>query len=285
MVSDMQTMTDASALRAIVQGWRERGEAVGLVPTMGNLHAGHHALLRLARARCERVVVSVFVNPTQFGVGEDFDAYPRTLARDRDGLAEQGCDVLFAPDQALMYPFGAQRSVRVHVPELTSVLEGKHRPGHFDGVTTVVTKLLHLVQPDVAVFGRKDYQQLCVIERMVHDLAFPLSIVAAPTVREQDGLAMSSRNQYLDPAQRLLAAQIYQTLQHMRELFDQRHPRLVVEQTAVDALQRLGFACDYAVIRDARSLCEPPPEQRDGLIALIAARLGRTRLIDNLAFD
>lgn len=281
----MQTVNDAGALRAMVRGWRARGETIGLVPTMGNLHAGHFALLVLARARCERVVASVFVNPTQFGVGEDFDAYPRTLARDQTGLTEHGCDLLFAPALDVMYPFGAEHSVQVHVPDLTSVLEGAHRPGHFDGVTTVVVKLLHLVQPDVAVFGRKDYQQLCVIERMVSDLSLPVSVVAANTVRESDGLALSSRNQYLNSVQRALAPQIYRTLQDMRTRFDQRQPREAVEQAAVAGLRKLGFACDYAVIRDAPSLREPLPEQRDGLIALIAARLGATRLIDNLAFD
>lgn len=284
-LSEMQTVTDAKALRAIVRGWRARDEAVGLVPTMGNLHRGHYALLKLARARCERVVASIFVNPTQFGVGEDFDAYPRSLDQDRIGLAEQGCDLLFAPTTDVMYPFGAENSVRVHVPELTSMLEGAHRPGHFDGVATVVTKLLHLVQPDVAVFGRKDYQQLRVIERMVLDLALPVAIVGAPIVREDDGLAMSSRNQYLDSTQRTLAAQIHGTLEQMRELFDQRHPRSAIEQAAIARLERLGFACDYAVIRDAQNLHEPPPAQRDGLVALIAARLGKTRLIDNLAFE
>lgn len=284
-LSEMQTVTDAKALRAIVRGWRARGEAVGFVPTMGNLHPGHYALLRLARARCERVVASIFVNPTQFGVGEDFDAYPRTVEQDGAGLAAQGCDLLFAPTADVMYPFGAEHSVRVQVPELTSVLEGAHRPGHFDGVATVVTKLLHLVQPDVAVFGRKDYQQLRVIERMVLDLALPVNVVAAPTVREDDGLAMSSRNHYLDAAQRTLAAQIHQSLQQMRELFDQRHPRAAIEQAAVSRLERLGFVCDYAVIRDAQSLREPPSGQRNDLVALIAARLGKTRLIDNLAFD
>lgn len=284
-VSDMRMVSDAEALRGIVRGWRARGEAVGFVPTMGNLHRGHYALLKLARARCERVVASIFVNPTQFGVGEDFDAYPRTLDQDQAGLAEQGCDLLFVPTAEVIYPFGAAHSVRVQVRELTSVLEGAHRPGHFDGVATVVTKLLHLVQPDVAVFGRKDYQQLRLIERMVLDLALPVNVVAAPTVREADGLAMSSRNQYLDTAQRTLAATIYQTLQGMREMFDQRHPRMTVEQTAVSRLEQLGFVCDYAVIRDAQSLLEPPPAQRDGLVALIAAHLGKTRLIDNLAFD
>lgn len=281
----MQSVTDAKALRAIVHGWRARGEAIGFVPTMGNLHRGHYALLKLARARCERVVASIFVNPTQFGVGEDFDAYPRTLEQDRDGLAEQGCDLLFAPPDDVMFPFGAEHSVRVQVPELTRVLEGAHRPGHFDGVATVVTKLLNLVQPDVAVFGRKDYQQLRVMERMVADLALPVSVAAAPTVREADGLALSSRNQYLDAAQRTLAASIHQTLQWMHEMFDQRHPRLSIEQAAVSRLEQRGFVCDYAVIRDAQSLREPQAAQRNDLVALIAAQLGKTRLIDNLAFD
>ena len=159
----MQTVQDAPALRATIRGWRAQGQTVGLVPTMGNLHAGHHSLLKLAKARADRVVMSVFVNPTQFGPNEDFERYPRTLAQDQAGLAEVGCDLLFAPEVATLYPFGAQHSVSVHVPQITETLDGAHRPGHFDGVATVVSKLFNLVQPDIAVFGQKDFQQLKVI--------------------------------------------------------------------------------------------------------------------------
>ncbi len=195
----MQTVTDAAAIRAAIRGWRAAGQNVGFVPTMGNLHAGHHSLLKLARARADRVVASVFVNPTQFGPGEDFERYPRTLAQDQAGLAEAGCDILFAPEVSTMYPFGPAASVSIHVPVITDTLEGAHRPGHFDGVATVVAKLFSLVQPDIAVFGQKDFQQLKVIERMVADLSLSVKVMSAPTLRDDDGLAMSSRNQYLSP--------------------------------------------------------------------------------------
>lgn len=281
----MQTVLDAAALRAAIRGWRSQGQMVGFVPTMGNLHAGHHSLIKLARARADRVVASVFVNPTQFGPGEDFERYPRTLAQDQAGLAEQDCDLLFAPDVATLYPFGAAGSVSLHVPQLTDTLEGAHRPGHFDGVATVVCKLFNLVQPDLAVFGQKDFQQLKVIERMVRDLSLPLKVMAAPTMRAFDGLALSSRNQYLSEAERALAPQIHQTLRKMRELLDKGHARRVIEQAAASTLERAGFAPDYAVIRRAEDLAEPADDEREGLVALIAARLGTTRLIDNLLFD
>lgn len=281
----MQTVTDAGRLRAVVRTWRGQGRTVGLVLTMGNLHAGHFALLKLARARCERVVTSVFVNPTQFGPDEDFEHYPRSLERDQAGLADHECDLLFAPAVEAMYPFGAEHSVRVHVPGITQTLEGAHRPGHFDGVATVVSKLFHLVQPDVAVFGQKDYQQLRVIERMVRDLSLPVSVVGAPTRREADGLALSSRNQYLSAAERQLAPQLYITLRQMRELHLQGHTHAAIEQAAAARLARAGFDTDYIVIRRADDLAAPATDQRDGLIALAAARLGNTRLIDNLLFD
>jgi pantoate--beta-alanine ligase len=280
----MQTVTDAGSLRAAVRGWRAQGHNVGFVPTMGNLHAGHFALLKLARARCESVVATIFVNPTQFGPGVDFARYPRTLAQDQAGLAEYGCDLVFAPDVATMYPFGAEASVRVHVPQLGDTLEGAHRPGHFDGVATVVAKLFDLVQPDVAVFGQKDFQQWRVIERMVADLSLPVTIVAAPTRRDADGLALSSRNQYLSAEERQRAPLLYATLQQMQALHAQGHARAAIEQAAVARLQRGGFVPDYMAIRRATDLSEPGDDERGGLVALAAARLGRTRLIDNLAF-
>ncbi|TAM28207.1 MAG: pantoate--beta-alanine ligase, partial [Rhodanobacter sp.] len=216
---------------------------------------------------------------------EDFERYPRTLAQDQAGLAEVGCDLLFAPEVATLYPFGAQHSVSVHVPQITETLDGAHRPGHFDGVATVVSKLFNLVQPDIAVFGQKDFQQLKVIERMVRDLSLPVKVMAAPTWRADDGLAMSSRNQYLSEAERALAPQIHATLLQMRELIAKGHAWRVVEQAATSKLERAGFVPDYAVIRRAEDLSEPADGERDGLVALIAARLGSTRLIDNLLFD
>ena len=281
----MQTVQDAAALRATIRGWRSQGQTVGFVPTLGNLHAGHHSLVKLARARTDRVVASVFVNPTQFGPNEDFERYPRTLAQDQAGLAESDCDLLFAPDVATIYPFGPVGSVSLHVPDITDTLEGAHRPGHFDGVATVVCKLFNLVQPDIAVFGQKDFQQLKVIERMVRDLSLPVKVMGAPTLRAEDGLALSSRNQYLSPAERAEAEQIYQTLQQMRDLIAKGHARKVVEQAAASKLERAGFVLDYAAIRRAEDLSEPADNEQEGLVALIAARLGSTRLIDNLLFD
>lgn len=281
----MQTLQDLPALRAAIRGWRGKGQTVGLVPTMGNLHEGHYSLIKLARARCDRVVASVFVNPTQFGPNEDFERYPRTLAQDQAGLAEHGCDLLFAPEVATMYPFGAAHSVSIRVPVVTDTLEGAHRPGHFDGVATVVCKLFNLVQPDVAVFGQKDYQQLKVIERLVRDLALPVKVMGAPIQRADDGLALSSRNQYLGAAERAQAPLIWQTLQQMRELLDKGHALRVIEQAAASKLDRAGFITDYVAIRHADDLTEPADGERKGLVALVAARLGATRLIDNLLFD
>ncbi|WP_049622985.1 pantoate--beta-alanine ligase [Frateuria defendens] len=281
----MQTVQDAAALRAAIRGWRAQGQTVGLVPTMGNLHAGHYSLIKLAQSRVDRVVASVFVNPTQFGPNEDYARYPRTLAQDQAGLAEHGCDVLFAPDVAAVYPYGPQHTVSLHVPQITEVLEGAHRPGHFDGVATVVCKLFNLVQPDLAVFGQKDFQQLKVIERMVRDLALPVKVMAAPTQRAGDGLALSSRNQYLSEAERAAAPLIHQTLLQMRELIAKGHAWRVVEQAAASRLERAGFVPDYAAIRRAEDLGEPAEGEQKGLVALVAARLGATRLIDNLLFD
>lgn len=281
----MQTVQDAPSLRAAIRGWREKGQTVGFVPTMGNLHAGHQSLIRLARARTERVVASVFVNPTQFGPNEDYDRYPRTLVQDQAALAEQDCDLLFAPDVATMYPFGPEHSVSVRVPQITDTLEGAHRPGHFDGMATVVCKLFNLVQPDVAVFGQKDFQQLKVVERMVRDLGLPVKVVAAPILRAADGLALSSRNQYLSAEERARAPLIHDTLQKMRGLLAQGHPWQAVEQTAAARLTRAGFVPDYVAIRRVEDLAEPVDGEREGLVALVAARLGGTRLIDNLLFD
>lgn len=281
----MQTVQDAPALRAAIRGWRSKGKTVGFVPTMGNLHAGHQSLIKLARARTDRVIASVFVNPTQFGPHEDFECYPRTLLQDQTALTDEGCDLLFAPEVATIYPYGAGYSVSLHVPQITDTLEGAQRPGHFDGVATVVCKLFNLVQPDLAVFGQKDFQQLKVIERMVRDLSLPLKVMAAPTLRAEDGLALSSRNQYLSAAERARAPLIHDTLLKMCELLAKGHAWRALEQVAKARLLRAGFVPDYAVIRCAEDLAEPAEGQREGLIALIAARLGSTRLIDNLIFD
>lgn len=269
------------ALRRRVATWRRDGERIGFVPTMGNLHAGHFALVEQIRRSCDRVVASVFVNPMQFGPKEDFAKYPRTIEADAHGLAPR-CDLLFAPSVAEMYPQGAREHVEIHVPGLSDILCGASRPGHFTGVATVVAKLLNMVQPDVAVFGQKDYQQLLVIRRMVADLAIPVVIESGPTVREADGLAMSSRNQYLKPLQRAQAPQIHQTLGWMAERLRSGTDWREVENQARERLSAVGFEVDYAAVRRADDLAEIGEEETSGRVALIAARLGTTRLIDNV---
>jgi len=280
----LDTVTDLARLRERIQKWKREDLRIGFVPTMGNLHAGHHSLIALARRHADRVVASVFVNPTQFGPNEDFSRYPRTPGADAAGLQDAGCDLMWMPDVATMYPLGPAAAVQMRVPGITEVLEGAHRPGHFDGVATVVARLFHQVQPDVAVFGRKDYQQLAVIRHMVADLAFPVELLAAPTLREADGLAMSSRNQYLDAHQRPVAALIHQTLEAMRDGLRAGRPRLAVEGEAAAALQAGGFVPDYAVICRP-DLSSPHDGETGARVALIAARLGTTRLIDNLEFS
>jgi pantoate--beta-alanine ligase len=277
----IETITELEALRARVNGWKREGLRVGFVPTMGNLHTGHYSLVMLARQYSDRVVSSVFVNPTQFGPNEDFTRYPRTPEADTTGLEGAGCDVLWLPTVESMYPFGVELAAKVHVPGVSSLLEGAHRPGHFDGVCTVVTRLFNQVQPDVAAFGKKDYQQLAVIRQMVRDLAFPIEILAGSIVRESDGLAMSSRNQYLSAEERPRAAEIRKTLLAMRDGIAAGQPRQAVEAAAGRRLSDVGFAVDYTVVRRP-DLSEPQDGEQSPRVALIAARLGKTRLIDNL---
>ena len=250
---------------------------------MGNLHAGHYSLVTLARRHADRVVSSVFVNPTQFGPNEDFTRYPRTPDADTAGLAAAGCDALWLPDVESMYPFGVELAAKVQVPGVSAVLEGAFRPGHFDGVCTVVSRLFNQVLPDVAVFGNKDYQQLAVIRQMVADLQFPIDIVGGEIVREANGLAMSSRNQYLSDGERATAAAIHRTLLAMRAGILAGMPRVRVEAEANAALRDAGFVPDYAAVRRP-DFSEPADGEGGARVALIAARLGRTRLIDNLEF-
>ena len=280
----IETIAELADLRERIRGWKREGLRVGFVPTMGNLHAGHFSLVRLARMHADRVVASVFVNPTQFGPGEDFDRYPRTPDADADGLSAAGCDVLWLPSVATMYPYGPQATVRVSVPGVTEVLEGAHRPGHFDGVATVVARLFNQVQPHVAVFGQKDYQQLAVIRYMVRDLAFPVALLAGETQRESDGLAMSSRNQYLSTDERPVAATIRQALVEMRSSLLAGASRADVERDARKRLEAVGFVVDYAELR-REDLTEPQAGDAGPLVGLVAARLGSTRLIDNLVFE
>ena len=280
----IETITGLQVLRERVRGWKREGLRVGFVPTMGNLHAGHYSLVGLARRHADRVVSSVFVNPTQFGPNEDFTRYPRTPDADTAGLQAAGCDALWLPDVESMYPFGVELAARVHVPGVSAVLEGACRPGHFDGVCTVVSRLFHQVLPDMAVFGNKDYQQLAVIRQMVADLQFPIEIVGGAIVREANGLAMSSRNQYLSTEERATAAVIHRTLLAMREGILAGSPRAEVEAEAAATLRDAGFVPDYTVVRRP-DFSEPKDGEGGARVALIAARLGRTRLIDNLEFD
>jgi pantoate--beta-alanine ligase len=279
----IETITELDALRARVMGWKRQGLRVGFVPTMGNLHAGHYSLIMLARQYADRVVSSVFVNPTQFGPNEDYTRYPRTPDADTTGLEGAGCDVLWLPTVESMYPFGIELAAKVHVPGVSSVLEGECRPGHFDGVCTVVSRLFNQVVPDVAAFGKKDFQQLAVIRQMVTDLAFPVEILGGSIVREADGLAMSSRNQYLSADERPKAAEIRRTLQAMREGMLAGMARDAVEADARARLTAAGYQVDYTVVRRP-DLSEPAVGDTGPKVALIAARLGRTRLIDNLEF-
>lgn len=277
----MDILHSVAEVRARVAQWRRDGRTVGLVPTMGNLHDGHLSLVQAARQECDAVVVSVFVNPTQFGPGEDFDAYPRTLDADADRLRDANVEVLFAPSVEEMYPLGANRSW-VEVDDLGDYLCGADRPGHFRGVTTVVSKLFHIVQPDVAVFGEKDFQQLAILRRMTEELLFPIRIVGAPTAREADGLAMSSRNGYLTEQERALAPRLQHHLRQARQaLEDGERDFRALEARTAEALGKDGFGVDYVTVANARTLVPAAPGDRELVIAA-AARLGKPRLIDNL---
>jgi len=276
----MITVHTVAELRALIADWRSEGRRIGFVPTMGNLHAGHAQLVRRAREHAERVVASVFVNPLQFAPDEDFEHYPRTLPADAATLAAHGADLLFAPGVAEMYPGDRAHHAAVTVPGLSDVLCGAFRPGHFAGVATVVAKLFGQVQPDLAVFGEKDFQQLLVIRRMVRDLALPIEVIGEPTVREADGLALSSRNQYLTVEQRQVAATLFATLSWAGEQLQAGRELMEVEGSAVARLEDAGFKPDYCQVRDAETLGQPAPGRARRVLA--AAWLGKARLIDNL---
>jgi len=281
----MQTVHGLPNLREIILHWRRQGHSIAFVPTMGNLHGGHLSLLARARELADRTVMSIFVNPIQFGRGEDYEHYPSTLAEDSRKLSANGLDLLFAPDLAQLYPGGFDTDTRVTVPELSDILCGKFRPGHFSGVATVVSKLLINVQPDVALFGEKDYQQVLVIKRMAKDLCFPVRILGMPIVREADGLAMSSRNAYLSAEERALAPVIYRTLQQSALKLRQSGAQFAqVEADGMRTLQQAGLRPEYFSIRRAEDLGEPGPGDRD-LSILVAAWLGKARLIDNIRVE
>ncbi len=278
----MDVATTVAEVRARVRDWRLAGLRIALVPTMGNLHAGHLSLLAAARYRADRVITSVFVNPLQFGPAEDFAAYPRTLADDAGLLDEAHCDLLFAPPVEQIYPDGGAQPTLISVRNLNSVLCGQFRPGHFDGVATVVAKLFNIVAPDVAVFGEKDFQQFIIIRRMTLDLQIPVEIFGAPTVRASDGLALSSRNRYLSAQERAIAPAIHRALQAAVQRLDAGDRNFLgIESAGWQSLAVAGLRPDYFAVRDADDL-QPPRAASRELVVLTAARIGKARLIDNL---
>ena len=280
-----RTVSDPAELRAELQAWWREGRVIGFVPTMGNLHAGHLDLVRTAAAHADRVVVSIFVNPLQFGPGEDFAAYPRTLEADLALLGREDCALVFTPRESTLYPRGRDDTTRVEVPGLSDILCGASRPGHFSGVTTVVARLFNLVQPHCAAFGEKDFQQLTIIRRMTEDLCFPVEILAVPTRRESDGLAMSSRNRYLDAVERAAAPALYAALQAAAErLAAGERDFVALQHSSMENVRSAGLDPEYFEVRRREGLGLPSQDDRR-LVILAAARLGRARLIDNLAVD
>lgn len=278
----MKTETTIQGLTASLAPARSTKKLIGFVPTMGNLHEGHLTLVRAAKKICDVVVVSIFVNPIQFGAGEDFDSYPRTLEQDSRLLADVDCDIIFAPSVEQMY--GTQpRLTNISVGQITDDLCGKSRPGHFDGVAVVVTKLFNIVQPNFAFFGQKDYQQLAVIRQLVQDLNMPLEVIGVPIVRAEDGLALSSRNGYLSEQQRAIAPTIYQLLKQAEQQLHEGHALAQVLENISNQLTQAGFVVDYV---EARQTNLQPIAQFDrNVVLFVAAKLGTTRLIDNLQVD
>jgi pantoate--beta-alanine ligase len=278
----MNTVKTVRELRAAVARARSEGKRIALVPTMGNLHSGHTALVTKAAQRADFVVASIFVNPLQFGPNEDLATYPRTLAADQEKLLQAGCHLLFTPTVEEMYPHGMADQTLVRVPVVSEGLCGGSRPGHFDGVSTVVSKLFNMVQPDIAIFGQKDFQQLAVVSALVRDLNMPIQIIGEPTVRAADGLALSSRNGYLTEAERATAPALYRVITHIGDALrngEQNHVQLLDD--GKKALEAAGFRPDYLEIRHAVTLRPATPDDHD-LVVLGAAFLGKTRLIDNL---
>lgn len=274
----MKLIHTIAELRRLLQSYRQAGKRIGFVPTMGNLHAGHLRLVQTARQQADIVVMSIFVNPTQFGVGEDFDSYPRTLSQDC-ALVEQDCDVVFAPSVEEMYGKQA-RLTQVSVSDITQHLCGASRPTHFDGVALVVSKLFNIVQADVAFFGEKDYQQLAVIRQMVQDLNVPIEIVGVPIVRAEDGLALSSRNGYLTAEQRQIAPLLYQQLTWAKQQLQAGQTLATVLYQVEQTLQQAGFEIDYLQARTPT--LQAVSEFDQDIILFVAAKLGKPRLIDNI---
>ncbi|QBM18229.1 pantothenate synthetase [Marinobacter sp. JH2] len=279
----MRTVHSLKELRRILRSYRQQEKTIALVPTMGNLHEGHISLVRKASEAADIVVTSIFVNPMQFGANEDLDVYPRTLADDQDKLAPAGNTLIFAPSVSEVYPEGLANQTKVVVPEVSEGHCGASRPGHFEGVATVVTMLLNMIQPDMAFFGEKDFQQLAVIRKLTSDLMMPIEIIGAPTVREEDGLAKSSRNGYLSEEERAIAPVVYKTLTHAAQQLEAGSRDFAgVEQEARDTLANAGLRPDYFNIVNSLTL-KPASEADKELTLLVAAFLGTTRLIDNIS--
>jgi len=286
----MQTLHQVKYLRAAVRAEKEHGRRVALVPTMGNLHEGHLQLVRRAHELADVVIVSIFVNPMQFGDSQDLDSYPRTLAEDQAKLEDEHAHYLFMPENSEIYPHGTEAHTKVNNAALGSILEGHSRPGHFEGVCTIVNKLFNLVQPNQAVFGEKDYQQLAIVRRMTDDLCLPIDIIGVPTVREPNGLAMSSRNGRLSDSERENARVIYSELQSVKAQIlagNSGYESMCVE--AVNELRAAGLEPDYFVVRDGDTLAEldsmSTPRATQKIVVLAAAYAGDTRLLDNISFS
>ncbi len=277
----MKTVSDISALRAQIKAWHLQGLTIGFVPTMGNLHAGHISLVTEAKKRADKVVASIFVNPMQFGAGEDIASYPRTLADDKEKLVAKGTDLLFTPTPEIIYPKGLDKQSFVDVPNVSEGYCGESRPGHFRGVATVVCKLFNLVQPDFACFGLKDYQQVQVIQTMVEDLSMPIEIIPVVTSRETSGLAMSSRNNYLTSDEKATAPALYQSLLWLSEQIQTSTDFIGLAKQARKQIDEAGLKTDYIHICHARTL-QPASEDDTELVILAAAHCGKARLIDNL---
>jgi len=280
----MKLADNIQEVSEIVADWKQAKKTIAFVPTMGNLHDGHLSLVEKAHAIADKVVVSIFVNPMQFGPNEDFDAYPRTLELDEKALSEKKVDLLFLPTNAVIYPNSVEVTTQVNVPGLSEILCGAHRPGHFLGVSTIVNKFFNIVQPDKAVFGQKDFQQVAIIKKMVTDLFMPIEIIAMPTRREADGLAMSSRNQYLTDSDRKKASKIYELMKQMADLIKNGAEIAEIESNALAILKSNGFEPEYFSFRDPVTLVPLKSPQTD-MVIVVAARLGTTRLIDNWLFS
>ena len=281
----MKVVDSIASLRALIGEWKRQGSSVGFVPTMGNLHDGHLKLVKRAKAHNDKVIISIFVNPMQFGANEDLDAYPRTIEDDKAKLIGEGADAVFLPSVQDMYPAGLDVQTFVEVPGISDVLCGASRPGHFRGVATVVSKLFNMVQPDDAFFGEKDFQQLQVIRTMVRDLSMAVTVHGVPTEREASGLAMSSRNGYLSAEEKAKASLIYQAMQKMKLAIEQGNTNFTdIENSTISELEKEGFKNDYVKVVNAQTFM-PAAADDAQLVIVVALFMGTTRLIDNLQIN